>query len=82
MQSVKDTAKEIKNKKVSDYLPKKKPKIKPIAVKITGIDIPFWDMVNFMVMAAVAAIPAIIILFLIGMVLIAILGGLGGIAGR
>lgn len=77
MQSVKDTIKEIENKKVPNYLPGKEPKIKPIEVKLTGIDIPFWDMVVFMVTAAIAAIPAIIILFLILGAVLAMLGGIG-----
>ena len=55
--------------------PKKKP---VVPVQLVHIDLPFWNMVNFMVTAAIAAIPAFIILFLIGMVLMAIFGGIVG----
>lgn len=56
----------------------KKSKINPIEVKLTGIELPFWDMVIFMVTAAIAAIPAIIILFLIGTAIMVAIGGLTG----
>jgi Na+/citrate or Na+/malate symporter len=44
------------------------------SVKLVFIDLPFWNMVNFMVTAAIAAIPAIIILFLIGMAIMMTFG--------
>lgn len=47
-----------------------------IAVKLTYIDLPFWNMVLFMVTAAFAAIPAIIIIWLIISLLTLMFGGL------
>ena len=34
-------------------------------VKITGLDIPFWDLVWFMVKLSLASIPALFILYFI-----------------
>ena len=45
-------------------------------VTIVGINIPFWSLVEFMVVSSIAAIPAIIILAIFGAILFAILGGL------
>lgn len=46
-------------------------------VCITGIDIPFFDMVGFMVKWAIASIPAAIILILIGTFAAAIIAAIG-----
>jgi hypothetical protein len=46
-------------------------------VRITGIDIGFWEIVRFLVLVSIAAIPAALILALFGFVLFAVLGGLG-----
>ena len=43
---------------------------------IVGIDIPFKDMVTFMVKWAIATIPAAIILFIIGAIFAGLLAGL------
>ena len=45
-------------------------------VTIVGINIPFWSLVEFMVVSSIAAIPAIIILAIFGAILFAIFGGL------
>ena len=39
------------------------------AGKVTGIDIPFWDLVRLMIKLALAAIPATLILTLVFLVL-------------
>lgn len=36
------------------------------AVYVTGIEIPFWDLVTFLVKFAIACIPATIILWILG----------------
>lgn len=53
---------------------KRKP---PQDVKIIGINMPFGDMVVFMVKWAIAAIPAMIILIFIGLIVGVILAALG-----
>lgn len=46
------------------------------SVIVTGVDIPFWDLVKLQVKFAIAAIPAMIILFIIAAVLVgAVRGG-------
>ena len=45
-------------------------------VVIVNFDMPFWDLVMFMVKFAIASIPATIILFLIFAVLYGLFGGL------
>ena len=44
----------------------------PKAVHITGIHVPFWSVVGFMVKWSIAAIPAIFILAIIGLTIEAI----------
>ena len=48
--------------------------------RITGIDIPFFDMVVFMVKAALASIPAAMILGVIGLLLTLLFIGVTGMA--
>jgi len=43
---------------------------------ITGIDIPFFDLVTFMVKAAIAAVPAAVIVTIFWTFLAGILGGM------
>lgn len=45
-------------------------------VVITLIDIPFGDLVNFMVKVAIASVPAFIILVIIYFIVITFIGGL------
>lgn len=47
-------------------------------VVITGIKIPFWAMVSFIVNLAIASIPALIILILLWELIFAFIGGLMG----
>lgn len=55
----------------------------PIRVVLTDIDMPFSDMVGFMVKWALAAIPAAVILVVIYLVVVALVGGLlAGLFGR
>lgn len=76
---IKNSYKESKRERIMNEEKTKPPKKKPVVpVKLVHIDLPFWNMVNFMVTAAIAAIPAIIILFLLGMALMAVVGGIGG----
>jgi hypothetical protein len=44
-------------------------------VKVTGIDIPFWDLVVLIVKIALASIPAIFILWFVFAILGMIFGG-------
>jgi hypothetical protein len=46
-------------------------------VRITGIDIPFNDLIIFLVKLALAAIPAMLLLLGVGAVAVGILAGLG-----
>lgn len=46
-------------------------------VQVVGFDMPFGDMVVFIVKWTIAAIPAIIILFIIGFIITALLASLG-----
>lgn len=46
-------------------------------VKVVGFDMPFSDMVIFIVKWSIAAIPAVIILFIIGFIITALLASLG-----
>ena len=46
------------------------------ATRITGIDIPFWDLVIFMVKFAIATIPAGFILFVAMTIISGLLGGI------
>lgn len=56
----------------------KEKKVKPTQkVQVVGFDMPFGDMVVFMVKWAIAAIPAMIILFLIGFIVTAFLAAIG-----
>ena len=50
-------------------------------VRITGIDIPFWDMVWTMVNISIAAIPAAIIVGLLLMLITALFAALAGDSG-
>ena len=43
-------------------------------VRLVHIELPFWNMVMFMVTAAIAAIPAFIILLIIGFAVMAFFG--------
>ncbi len=45
-------------------------------VTIAGLDIPFWDLVWFMVKLSLASIPAIFILYIFVMALGMIFGGI------
>lgn len=47
-----------------------------VNVQLVRIDVPFWNMVTFMVTAAIAAIPAVIILTLIAAFVVAMIGGI------
>ena len=47
-------------------------------VLITGIEIPFWDVVGILIWWALAAIPAVILLSVIFAIGGAVLGGLFG----
>jgi len=48
-------------------------------VVVSGLQIPFWDLVWFMVKLAFASIPAIFIIYFIMMLLGMIFGGLAGL---
>jgi hypothetical protein len=48
------------------------------SVTVIGFDMPFMDMVTFMVKWAIAAIPAAIILFIVGAFAMAIFAGFSG----
>lgn len=45
-------------------------------VSVVGFDMPFMDMVSFMVKWALASIPAAVILFVVGFAIVAVFGGL------
>ncbi|WP_457595761.1 hypothetical protein [Hydrogenimonas sp.] len=45
-------------------------------VKITGLDIPFWDLVWFMVKLALASIPALFIIYFFFAALGLLFGGI------
>ena len=45
-------------------------------VVITGIDIPFFDLVTFMVKAAIAAVPAAVIVTIFWTIVAGFLGGM------
>lgn len=47
-------------------------------VVVSGLKIPFWDLVWFMVKLAFASIPALFIIYFIMMLLGMIFGGLAG----
>lgn len=53
-------------------------KTKPQDVRIVYVEMPFWNMINFMVTAAFAAIPAILIVTFITMAAVTIIGGITG----
>ena len=46
------------------------------SVKVSSFDMPFLDMIGFMVKWAIASIPAFIILFIIGLIFFGIFGAL------
>jgi hypothetical protein len=45
-------------------------------IVVSGIDVPFWDLVVIQVKIAIASIPAVIILTVIGVVVFVFAGGL------
>ena len=47
----------------------------PQEVTVKGIDMPFWNMVGFMVKWTLAAIPAMIIISVIYFIIAAVVGG-------
>lgn len=76
---IKNSYKEAKRERIERESNTQPQREKPtVNVQLVRIDLPFWNMVNFMVTAAIAAIPAIIILFILGAVLMAVVGGIGG----
>ena len=56
---------------------KQQQRIEEKSVHVKSFDMPFGDMVMFMVKWAIASIPAFIILFIIGAILTGIFGSLG-----
>lgn len=53
-------------------------KTKPQDVRIVYVEMPFWNMVSFMVTAAFAAIPAILIVTFVIMPTVTIISGITG----
>jgi hypothetical protein len=49
---------------------------KPTEVKVVGFDMPFWNMVGFMIKVVFAAIPALLILALISFAVALLIPGL------
>lgn len=77
-QEIRDAARaEIERRVASGQSPLADVSANEVRVKIVSLDIPFGEMVTFMVKWSLAAIPAIIILFLIGAGLAAFLSALG-----
>ena len=58
---------------------KQQQRIEEKSVHVKSFDMPFGDMVMFMVKWAIASIPAFIILFIIGAILTGIFGSLGNL---
>lgn len=58
------------------------PRAAPLAVRVVDFDMPFAQMVGFIVKWTLAAIPAMIILVLLAALLGAIFGGMAGLGGR
>lgn len=70
--TLRDTARREIERRVAGAVPE-------VRAKITAVDMPFANMVQFMVKWSLAAIPAMIILFAIGAALLGVLGSLGGV---
>ena len=59
------------------------PEAQETRVRITTIDIPFWEIVGLIFKWSIASIPAIIALAIVSSVVFGIIGGLfGGLLGR
>ena len=53
------------------------PHTSPQEVTVVGFDMPFWDLVLFLVKFSIASIPAGIILLIIGLAAVFVLAALG-----